>query len=170
MPSSFSEAAMKLRRETHKAIDGVGRGIEAFHMNKAVAVLRELSNSISSFKANDDADKWALREAVESFVQMINPMMPHLAEELWEQLGHKTPLTQTSWPKADPALLQDDTVTLAVQVNGKMRATITLPASADQKAAEAEALAQDTVKAALEGKAVKKIIVVPGRVVNVVAA
>lgn len=169
-PASFSDAATKLRRETHKAIDGVGRGIEAFHMNKAVALLRELSNTISSFKANDDADKWALREAIESFVTMINPMMPHLAEELWEQLGHTTPLTQTSWPKADPALLQDDTVTLAVQVNGKMRATITLPANADQKAAETEALAQENVISALEGKSVKKIIVVPGRIVNVVAA
>lgn len=169
-PSSFSDNATKLRRETHKAIDGVGRGIEAFHMNKAVAILRELSNTISSFKAADNADKWALREAIETFVQMINPMMPHLAEELWEELGHKTPLTQTPWPKADPALLENDTVTLAVQVNGKMRATITLPASADQKTAETEALAQESVKAAIEGKSVKKIIVVPGRIVNVVAA
>lgn len=169
-PSSFSDNATKLRRETHKAIDGVGRGIEAFHMNKAVAILRELSNTISSFKAADNADKWALREAIETFVQMINPMMPHLAEELWEELDHKTPLTQTPWPKADPALLENDTVTLAVQVNGKMRATITLPASADQKTAETEALAQESVKAAIEGKSVKKIIVVPGRIVNVVAA
>lgn len=169
-PASFSDAATKLRRETHKAIDGVGRSIEAFHMNKAVAVLRELSNTISAFKAGDDADKWALREAIESFVAMINPMMPHLAEELWESLGHQTPLTQTPWPKADPALLQDDTVTLAVQVNGKTRATITLPAGADQKAAESAALEEQTVKTALEGKSVKKIIVVPGRIVNVVAA
>ncbi len=169
-PASFSDAATKLRRETHKAIDGVGRSIEAFHMNKAVAILRELSNTISAFKAGDDADKWALREAIESFIAMINPMMPHLAEELWESLGHQTPLTQTPWPKADPALLQDDTVTLAVQVNGKTRATITLPAGADQKAAENAALEEQTVKTALEGKSVKKIIVVPGRIVNVVAA
>ncbi|PZQ49071.1 MAG: leucine--tRNA ligase, partial [Micavibrio aeruginosavorus] len=169
-PQQFSDAATKLRRETHKTIDGVGRGIEAFHMNKAVALLRELSNTISSFKPLDEADKWALREAVENFVMMINPMMPHLAEQLWEDLGNKVGLTQISWPKADPALLESDTVTLAVQVNGKMRATIILPATADQKTAEEQALAQDTVKAALEGKSVKKIIVVPGRIVNVVAA
>ena len=169
-PAAFSEAALKLRRETHKTIDGVARDIEAFHMNKAVARLRELSNTISSFKGGHEGDIWALREAVEAFIVMINPMMPHLAEELWEQLGHKTPLTETPWPKADPALLENDTVTLAVQVNGKMRATITLPASADQKAAEDEALAQETVKAALEGKSVRKVIVVPGRIVNVVAA
>ncbi len=169
-PSSFSAAATDLRRATHKTIDGVAKDIEAFHMNKAVARLRELSNTLSSFKANDDGEIFALREAVESFTIMINPMMPHLAEELWQQLGHKTPLTKTSWPKADPALLEADTVTLGVQVNGKMRATITLPANADQKAAEAEALAQENVKAALEGKSVKKIIVVPGRMVSVVAA
>lgn len=165
-----SVPAEDLRHDTHKTIDGVARDIENFHMNKAVARLRELSNTISAFEPVSNFEKFALKESLESFIIMINPMMPHLAEELWEHLGHKTPLTKTSWPKADPALLQDDTVTLAVQVNGKMRATITLPASADQKAAEAEALAQDTVKAALEGKAVKKIIVVPGRIVNVVAA
>lgn len=169
-PEKFSDTAMDLRRTTHKTIDAVAKDIEAFHMNKAVARLRELSNLFGSFTPKDDADKWALREAIESFVVMVNPMIPHMAEELWETLGHKTPLTQTAWPSLDASLLQDDVVTLAVQVNGKMRATITLPAGADQKAAEAEALAQDNVKAALEGKSVKKIIVVPGRIVNVVAA
>jgi leucyl-tRNA synthetase len=167
-PSAFSAHATELRRATHKTIDGVARDIEAFHMNKAVARLRELSNMLPSFETKDDADKWALREAVSSFLIMINPMMPHFAEEMWEALGNKTPLTQTPWPKADPALLEADTVTLAVQVNGKMRATITLPAHADQKATETAALAEATIKAMLAGKSVKKIIVVPGRIVNVV--
>ena len=169
-PSSFSEAAVKLRRETHKTIDGASRDIEAFHMNKYVARLRELSNTVSAFKANDEGDKWALREAIESLIMMINPMMPHLAEELWEELGRKTGLTQTSWPKAEKDLLEADTVTLAVQVNGKMRGTITLPANANQQQAEDAALAEQTVQAALDGKTVKKVIVVPGRIVNVVAA
>lgn len=169
-PASFAVHATELRRTTHKTIEGVAKDIEAFHMNKAVARLRELSNAFSAFSAKDDADQWALREAIESFVVMANPVMPHLCEELWNMLGHKTSLTQTSWPTLDKSLLSSDTVTLAVQVNGKMRATITLPASADQKAAEAEALAQDNVKAALEGLSIKKVIVVPGRIVNVVAA
>lgn len=138
-------------------------------MNKSVARLRELSNTISSFEAKDDADKWAVREAIKSFIVMVNPMIPHFAEEAWSMLGHKTPLTQTPWPKVDPALLESDTVTLAVQVNGKMRATITLPANADQKTAESAALSEANVQNALEGKAVKKVIVVPGRIVNVVA-
>ena len=119
-------------------------------------------------KRRVDLEK-SLREAIESFIVMVNPMIPHFAEEAWSMLGHKTPLTQTPWPKVDPALLESDTVTLAVQVNGKMRATITLPANADQKAAEAAALSEANVQNALEGKAVKKVIVVPGRIVNVVA-
>ena len=166
---SYSAAAMELRRAVHKTIDGVSRDIEAFHMNKAVARLRELSNMFSGFDVREEGDGHALREAIEAFLIMINPMTPHLAEELWERLGHKTMLTQTPWPKADQALLESATVTLAVQVNGKTRATITLPANADQKAAENAALGEATVKAAIEGKDVKKIIVVPGRIVNVVA-
>lgn len=169
-PASFSEPANALRRETHKTIDAVGRDIEAFHMNKAVARLRELSNTIGDFKPSDDADKWALREAIESFIIMVNPMMPHFAEEIWEMLGNKTGLTQISWPKADESLLSNDTVTMAVQVNGKMRATITLPANAEQKQAEEAALADNNVQSAIAGKSIKKIIVVPGRIVNVVAA
>lgn len=169
-PSAFSDAATALRRETHKAIDGVAKDIEAFHMNKAVARLRELSNSLSAFKPSDDGDIWALREAIESFVIMINPMMPHLAEEMWAELGHTTHLTQTSWPVADESLLQDDTVTLAVQVNGKMRATITMPANANAKETEEAALSESNVQSAIAGKSIKKIIVVPGRIVNVVAA
>jgi len=168
-PASFSDNALALRRATHKTIDGVAKDIEAFHMNKAVARVRELSNAISSFAPKDEADHWALREAIESFIIMINPMMPHLAEELWETLGHKTMLTQTPWPVAESSLLENDTITMAVQVNGKMRATITLAANADQKTAENAALSEATVKAALEGKSVKKVIVVPGRIVNVVA-
>jgi leucyl-tRNA synthetase len=162
-------AALDLRRATHKTIDGVSRDIEAFHMNKAVARLRELSNLFSTFEAKEEGERAALREAIESFLIMINPMTPHMAEELWEKLGHTTMLTQTRWPKADPALLESASVTLAVQVNGKMRATITLPANSDQKAAEEAALGEATVKAAIEGMDVKKIIVVPGRIVNVVA-
>jgi leucyl-tRNA synthetase len=169
MPGQFSEGALNLRRSTHKTIKGVADDIEAFAMNKAVAKVRTLSNDISAFAAKDASDKWALREAVEAFVKTVNPMMPHLAEELWKALGHKMMLTEESWPVADPALLVADTVTIGVQVNGKVRASITLPANADQKTAESIALSEPGVKKALEGLNVKKVIVVPGRIVNVVA-
>jgi leucyl-tRNA synthetase len=122
-------------------------------MNKAVAKVRELSNSVSVFTAATDDEKFALREAIESLIILMNPMMPHLAEELWETLGHKTLLVETPWPKADPALLVQDSVTIGVQVNGKLRAQITLPSNADQKTAEQTALGEPGVQKALEGHA-----------------
>ncbi len=160
---------MELRRLTHRTIDGVGRDIDAFHMNKAVARLRELANAIMAFSPKDEADQWALREAWESFVVMINPMTPHLAEELWSMLGHEAILADTAWPKAEEALVAADTVKIAVQVNGKLRATIQLPAGVDKAEAEKIALEQDNVQKALEGLSIRKVIIVPDRIVNVVA-
>ncbi|MCE7886512.1 MAG: leucine--tRNA ligase [Alphaproteobacteria bacterium PRO2] len=179
----FSKEALTLRRATHKTIKGVGEDIEAFAMNKAVAKVRELSNAISEHchpgspichpgESRDRVDEslaWALRESIETLVILMNPMMPHLAEELWEILGHKTLLVETPWPKADPALLVQESVTIGVQVNGKLRAQITLPSNADQKTAEQTALGEPGVQKALEGLQVRKVIVVPGRIVNVVA-
>ena len=169
-PAAFSPAAAALRTKTHRTAKGVGEDITNFVMNKAVAKIRELANDIDAFDAKDDADKWALREAWETLLRTINPMTPHLAEELWEQLGNTTMLTESLWPKVDETLLQSDTVTVGVQVNGKLRATITLPKNADQKAAETAAMAEEGVQRAIEGLSVKKVIVVPGRIVNIVAA
>jgi leucyl-tRNA synthetase len=169
-PQQFSPQAADLRSRTHKTIQGVGADIDAFVMNKAVAKIRELSNAIDAFNPTDDADKWAYREAWEVLLRLANPMIPHLCEELWQQLGHKTLLTDTPWPEVESALLQSDTVTVAVQVNGKLRATIQLPKDTAQKDAETAALAEDGVKRALDGLNVKKIVVVPNRIVNIVAA
>jgi leucyl-tRNA synthetase len=169
-PESFSDKSLDLRRATHKAIDGVAKDIEAFHMNKAVARVREFTNTISSFNAIAADEQWVLREAIEALVVLLNPMTPHLCEELWTEMGKSAMLTTTSWPDVEENLLEADTITMAVQVNGKMRATITLSANADQKEAENAALSEDSVKSALEGKSIKKVIVVPGRIVNVVAA
>ncbi len=169
-PDKFSDNAMELRRTVHQAIVGVASDIDDFHMNKAVARIRELSNALSSFKPNNDADQWALREGFESLVILFNPMMPHLAEELWETLGHNTILAETLWPAHEENLLQADTVTIGVQVNGKMKSTITLSAKADKGETEKLALAEESVQKAIDGKDIKKVIVVPGRIVNVVAA
>ncbi len=167
-PDKFSDTAMELRRKAHLTAAGVAEDIEAFLMNKAVAKVRELSNAVDGFKPGDEADQWALREALEILVQCMNPMMPHLAEELWQKLGHETLLVDTGWPQADKALMQADSVSIAVQVNGKVRATITLPKDADQKQAEDMALAEPGVQKFTEGKQVRKVIVVPNRIVNVV--
>jgi leucyl-tRNA synthetase len=169
MPGAPSDNALSIRREAHKAAKLVGEDIDGFQMNKAVARVREFSNSLSAFKAADDSDRWFQREATEYLIKLINPMMPHLAEELWSLLGHKTLLANEPWPSFDESLLKSDSVTIGVQVNGKLRASITLAPDASEDEARQHALAQDNVKKAIEGKGVKKFIYVPGKIVNVVA-
>lgn len=169
-PESFSDAAMTLRSHGHKTIDPVAKDIEDFTMNKAVARCRELSNAIGAFKPQDESDQWALRESLEILITLLNPMIPHLAEELWHMLGHDTLIADQAWPTADEALLKDEQVEIAVQVNGKLRATITLSADASKEEAEQLALEQDNVQRAIDGKTIRKVIVVPGKIVNVVAA
>lgn len=168
-PKTFSDKALDIRRATHQAIQGISEDIEAFHMNKAVARIRELSNALINFKPQDDGDKWALREGYEALIILFNPMMPHLAEELWKELGHSQILADTLWPDVEKDLLAANSVTIGVQVNGKVRATITMGANASKDDFEKEALAQEGVKKAIDGKEIKKVIVVPGRIVNVVA-
>ena len=168
-PSDFGDKAKELRSTTHKSIVGVAEDIDNFHMNKAVARIRELSNALTAFKPSDDSDAWALREGYEALVRLFNPMMPHLAEELWLQLGHEVILTEAPWPTHDEKLLKDDSVTIGVQVNGKVRATITLASDCSKDEAEKIALEQDGVKNAIAGQTVRKVIVVPGRIVNIVA-
>lgn len=155
----------KLRRLTHQCIKGVAEDIENFHMNKAVARIRELSNAISAYPPADDIK----REALEALVKLFNPMMPHLAEELWRALGHDTILAEESWPGYDESLLVQDVVTIGVQVNGKVRGEIDLAPDASEDQAREAALAQDNVQKFVEGKQVRKFIYVPGKIVNVVA-
>jgi leucyl-tRNA synthetase len=167
-PASLSDAATALRRAAHKTIAGVSADIEAFHFNKAVARLYELASAIDSLKPKDAADKWAKREALEIFVRLTGPMTPHLAEELWQSLGHKSLLADSPWPLAEDALLVDDTVTVAVQLNGKLRGTLQLPKDAAKDEAEKAALALPELARGLDGKTPKRVIVVPNRIVNVV--
>lgn len=169
-PNEFSDAAAALRKETHKVIQGVTEGIESFRFNSAVARLYELVNTLSGFKPNGDAagDAFALREAGEALIKLAAPMIPHLAEEAWASLGNDSLVVNEAWPQADPTLLVEESVTLAVQVNGKRRDELTVARDADQPTIENAALALDKVQKALDGKQVRKIIVVPGRIVNIV--
>jgi leucyl-tRNA synthetase len=137
--------------------------------NVAVAQIYELSNTLSeTFNRSGDDLAWAQREAIELLTQMIGPMMPHLGEECWARLGYNTLLAEQPWPKAEPALLVDDTVVIAVQVNGKRRAELMVSRTAENGEVEAAAMALDSVVRALEGRKPKKVIVVPQRIVNVV--
>jgi leucyl-tRNA synthetase len=160
-PESRIPNPESLKKMMHKTIAAVTDDVEKFHFNKAIARIREFTNFME--------ENGASIEALEAAVILINPFMPHLAEELWLQLGHKTPLTQTPWPKADVAYLADDEVTVAVQVNGKLRGTVQLPKDAGQDQAEQKVLELAEIKAMLVGKEIAKKIYVPGRIFNIVA-
>ena len=153
-----------MRRKIHVTIHEVTQDFDRFHFNKAIARIRELSNALESFLG----DGAVMREGLEALVKLMAPVMPHIAEELWVTLGHKTMLVDTPWPVADQSLLASATITMAIQVNGKLRATITLPKDMDQKLAEKTALEDAAVQKALEGKTPRKVIVVPNRIINVV--
>jgi len=168
-PDRFGPAATDLRRRTHRTILAVDDDFSEFRFNRAVARLRELTNAMADLPAAEDGAGWALREALEVLTVLVGPIMPHLAEELWQALGGEALAIDAPWPQADRSLTVEDTVTVAVQVNGKVRATITLPKDADRTAAEQAALDEPGVQRALDGKAPRKVIVVPNRIVNVVA-
>ena len=153
-----------LAKLLHRAIAGVGADIEALTFNKAVAKVHELVNAIE--KAEPSATR---SEAVLTLARLVSPMLPHLAEEGWTRMGGTGLVAAEPWPSHDPALLFDDEVTIAIQINGKLRDTLTLPKAADKAALEAAALASEKVVRALDGATPKKVIVVPGRLVNIVA-
>jgi leucyl-tRNA synthetase len=160
------ESSKSLRQATHKAIAAVTEHLEHLRFNSAVAQLYTLANTIG---AAEKADPSARREALEAIVLLSAPMMPHLAESCWQALGHTNLVAETPWPKYDPALTASDSVTIAIQVNGKRRGEITMAKDADNKTVESAALSQEGVMRALDGKAPKKVIVVPNRIVNIVA-
>lgn len=154
------------KRALHRTIDGVRGDLEALRTNTAVSKLIELTNQVTSAYGGKDG---APREIVEPMVLMVAPFAPHLAEELWAKLGHSETLTYHPFPVADPAFLTAAEIEYPVQVNGKVRGRITVPADADQTAVGAAALAEPKVAAFLGGKEPRKLIVVPGRIVTIVA-
>jgi len=153
-----------LLRVTHRAVAEVTRQIEGFAFNKAIAKLYELANAIQK----SDASKAVQRQAVMVLAQLMSPMTPHLAEDIWAAQGGKGLVALAPWPKADPAMLTETTVTLPIQINGKRRAEITVPKDMPPAEVEQVALADEAVVRFLAGQPVKKLIVVPGRIVNVV--
>jgi leucyl-tRNA synthetase len=162
-------------RAAHKILKAVGDDIGKLAFNRAVARIYELVNLLQAPAAeiiagNASAEKQgAVREAVDILIAMIAPMTPHLAEECWAALGGSEMVAERAWPEFDPALVVDDQVVYPVQVNGKKRGDLTIARDADQSAVEKAALDLDFVQKALEGKTPRKVIVVPQRIVNVVA-
>jgi len=153
-----------LLREVHKAIHDVTMGIESFGFNAAIAKLYAFTNTLQKSDAGSDAK----REAAKTLAQLMSPMTPHLAEEIWQLLDGQGSVIAAPWPKADESLLVEDTITMPIQINGKRRAEIAVPADMPKEEVEKLALANQAVIKALEGNAPKKLIVVPGRIINVV--
>ncbi|HEX4370410.1 MAG TPA: leucine--tRNA ligase [Rhizomicrobium sp.] len=159
------DISRSLRQSAHKAIAAVTEDLSVLRFNRAVAQLYMLSNAIADAPGADAATR---REALETMVLLAAPMMPHLAEECWRALGHDRLVAETPWPKHDPALLKTDTVTIAVQVNGKLRATMQVAQGLQKEAVEQKALELDPVRRLLDGNTPKKVIYVPNRIVNIV--
>lgn len=166
--SPLSDEAAELKRAVHKTVHAVTDEIEKFHFNKAVALIRELSNRLESVDQADPALAPVMREALEVLVKLLGPMVPHLAEELWQRLGHQTLLAETPWPKADPAWLLEDEITIAVQVMGKLRATLTLPKGVEKDTALEAGLADENVRRAVGEKPLRRVIFVPDKILNLV--
>jgi len=161
---SATEADTDLLRAMHRAIADVTKAIENFAFNKAIAELYAFTNTLSKSKASAAAQHTAMR----TLAQLMSPMVPHLAEDIWARQGGKGLVAQAPWPQADPAMLVRDTVILPIQINGKRRSEIEVPADISKEEVEKLALADDAVIKALAGGVPRKLIVVPGRIVNVV--
>jgi leucyl-tRNA synthetase len=164
-------ASLSLRRMIHQSLHAVSGDIEALRFNRAIARIYELANALTAAltsRSQSPVTPAVLREGAITLVQMFAPMMPHLAEEAWKVLGLQGLAAQAPWPSPDPALLIDETVTIAVQVNGKRRDEVTLKKGLPASEVESIVLKLDNVQRALDGRAVRKIIVVPDRIANVV--
>ncbi len=170
-PAAADAAQKALRRQVHETIQKVGDDYGRRHsFNTAIASVMELLNAVAKFEDASGNGRALRQEALEAMVLLLNPITPHASHALWQVLGHpQTLLEDLPFPQADPAALVRDAVTLAVQVNGKLRATIEVAVDAPREAVEAQALAEPGVQAFLSGLAVRKVIVVAGKIVNIVA-
>ncbi|MBU4568956.1 MAG: leucine--tRNA ligase, partial [Alphaproteobacteria bacterium] len=162
-------ASLELRRVSHRAVLNVDKAIDEFRFNSAIAAIHEWVNALKKAEQAEGLTG-ARAEALSMLARCVTPFMPHLAESVWERIGGEGFVSAAAWPEADPALTTDDSVTLAVQVNGKRRGEITVAKDLGNDAVEAAARALPEVEAFIAGKDVKKTIVVPGRIVNIVVA
>ncbi len=169
VPANLSPSVAAIRRTTHKTIAAVTDDLEKFRFNRAVARIRELTNALDALPATEPGAAEVLREGLETMARLLGPLTPHLAEEMWLALGGRSLLAEQAWPAADPELTRDEQVTVAVQVNGKLRATLEMPRDSATEAVESAALALPQIRRWLDGHAPRKVIVVPNRIVNLVA-
>ncbi len=167
-PSSFSKEATTIRKLAHKTIHHVTQDIERFHFNRYIARLREFSNALEEFKPQSPSDWWVLNESIHTLIILFSPVLPHLTESLWAELGHEPFIYNQPWPVANLEFVKEDVITLAIQVNGKMRGTLEVSSDLSESEIKERVLDLPTVKAHVQDKELKKFIFVPGKIANVV--
>ena len=168
-PKSLDDKQRALRRKTHQTIQKVSDDIgRRYKFNTAVAAAMELLNAIKRFDDSSGAGRSMVQEALDAIVLVLSPVIPHVCHELWHALGHESAAVNEGWPVLDESALAQDAVEIIVQVNGKLRSRILVAADADSDSISAQALADENVKRFVGDKTVRKTIVVPGRLVNVV--
>ncbi len=166
---AMTDEQKELRRKTHQTIAKISDDIGRRHsFNTAVAAAMELLNAINKLTDQSEAGRAVAREALDAVVIMLSPMVPHICHTLWQTLGHETALVDERWPEVDESALELDQVEVVVQVNGKLRGRVTVPVDVSKDALQAQALADANVQRFIDGKAIRKVIVVPGRLVNIV--
>ncbi|MBI3312031.1 MAG: leucine--tRNA ligase [Candidatus Omnitrophica bacterium] len=162
------ERSTDLQRLTHKTIKKVTENLESFKFNTAISALMEFRNAVEKQGGDRKAETGEIREAVETLLRLLNPFAPHLTEDLWEKLGHRELLARSRWPSYDPAMVLEKEVTLVIQVNGKLRSRLTVPADLDKETLRSKVLADPAVTRWLDSKPIREFIVVPNRLVNLV--
>jgi leucyl-tRNA synthetase len=160
-----------LRQKTHKTIKKVTEDIERFHFNTAISAVMELVNEIyvSEIKdSTDESSKRVMREAIETAVVLLSPFVPHFSEELWKDLGNRESIIKTSWPNYDREAILEEEILIVIQVNGKLRDRMTIPASYGEGEVKAWAFKSERIQKLIEGKVIKRVILVPQKLVNIV--
>ena len=150
-------------RKLHQTIQRVTEDLDGMRFNTAIAAMMEFANHLTKLPVRP-------RSVFEPLVLLLGPFAPHLAEELWQALGHEETLAYAPWPKFDPALTKADEIEVPVQVNGKLRSRLTVPADIDEESLRAAALADERIRELIAGKQIRKLIVVPGKLVNIVVS
>jgi leucyl-tRNA synthetase len=167
-PEPLADTDAKVRRAIHIAIDAVSEDLQdEIQLNTAISELMKLTNAITSVGVAELSTS-VLKEALSTLLRLLAPFAPHLAEELWHQLGGTSSVHRAGWPELDPSALVQDSVDLVIQIKGKVRGTIQVPAAADKEQLEALALASEIAAKWLEGHPPRRVIVVPGKLVNLV--
>jgi leucyl-tRNA synthetase len=168
LPTDLTEQEADVRRALHLAIDAVSEDLDdEIQLNTAISELMKLSNTITASEP-DRLSPAILQEAMSGLIRLLAPFAPHIAEEFWNRLGGSGSVHQQSWPSVDPSALIQDTISIVIQVKGKVRGSMQVPAEADKETLESMALSSDVAKKWLEGAQPKRVIVVPGKLVNIV--